>query len=59
MHLGVEVTASSTNKQHHLSWNKVTSWIGGTDEGEVPGKDAKVDTARAEMGDLATCALGK
>ena len=41
------------------TWNKVTSWIGGTDEGEVPGKDAKVDTARAEMGDLATCALGK
>ena len=29
------------------TWNKVTSWIGGTDEGEASGKDTKADTVCA------------
>jgi hypothetical protein len=28
------------------TWNKVTLWIGGTDEGEVLGKDTMTDTVR-------------
>jgi hypothetical protein len=43
MHLGVEVTESSTNKQHHLSQRKtvvgrqVTTLAGGSEAGTVDG----------------------